>query len=78
VEIQPKSLYDDYQYPLVVSRQANPLVTQMAAAVSKQNLQNNVQTLQDFKTRYAITGRLQAGWHFFIQYAFANGYPGGI
>ncbi len=62
VKIQPNPLYGAYQYSPDVPCAANPQISQMAAAVSKQRLQNYVQTLQDFPNRHAITDNcVQAG-----------------
>jgi hypothetical protein len=62
VNIQPRPLGTDELYSLVESGEVNPLISRMAAAVRKQNLENHVRTLQNFKTRDAITdGCKQAG-----------------
>jgi hypothetical protein len=62
VNILPRPLRTDDQYSLVESREVNPLISQMVAVVRKQNLENYILTLQNFKTRYAITdGCKQAG-----------------
>jgi hypothetical protein len=62
VNILPKPLKTHDRYPLAESRQIDPLVAQMVSGVSKNNLENDIQTLQNFNTRDAVTdGCKQAG-----------------